>query len=70
MTAAVMRHRYIWCDYNEYNGAWNCGRMHGHGTFVWKTGERYDGEWRVCVYIICVCVYLCMCVCICVCVCV
>jgi hypothetical protein len=21
--------------------------MSGQGTFVWKTGERYDGEWKV-----------------------
>jgi hypothetical protein len=21
--------------------------MHGFGTYVWKTGQRYDGEWKV-----------------------
>lgn len=21
--------------------------MHGQGTFLWRTGERYDGEWKV-----------------------
>ena len=23
------------------------GRMDGQGTFVWSTGERYDGGWKV-----------------------
>lgn len=40
-------HRYIWVDFNEYDGEWRTGRLHGQGTFVWKTGERYDGEWKV-----------------------
>jgi hypothetical protein len=39
--------RYIWVDFNEYDGEWRSGRLHGQGTFVWKTGERYDGEWKV-----------------------
>ena len=39
--------RYIWVDFNEYDGEWCSGRLHGQGTFVWKTGERYDGEWKV-----------------------
>jgi hypothetical protein len=39
--------RYIWVDFNEYDGEWRKGRLHGQGTFVWKTGERYDGEWKV-----------------------
>lgn len=39
--------RYIWVDFNEYDGEWRAGRMSGQGTFVWKTGERYDGEWKV-----------------------
>lgn len=34
-------------DFNEYDGEWRSGRLHGQGTFVWKTGERYDGEWKV-----------------------
>ncbi len=31
----------------EYDGEWLAGRMHGHGTCVWASGERYDGTWRV-----------------------
>jgi hypothetical protein len=44
---ADRRCRYIWVDFNEYDGEWRQGRMSGQGTFVWKTGERYDGEWKV-----------------------
>jgi hypothetical protein len=43
----VLLRRYIWVDFNEYDGEWRQGRMSGQGTFVWKTGERYDGEWKV-----------------------
>jgi hypothetical protein len=45
--AAYVACRYIWVDFNEYDGEWRAGRLHGQGTFVWKTGERYDGEWKV-----------------------
>jgi hypothetical protein len=23
------------------------GKMDGQGTFIWSTGERYDGQWKV-----------------------
>jgi hypothetical protein len=28
-------------------GQWSQGAMHGQGTFVFGTGERYEGEWVV-----------------------
>jgi hypothetical protein len=47
VTCTTLNCRYIWVDFNEYDGEWRQGRMSGQGTFVWKTGERYDGEWKV-----------------------
>ena len=29
-----------------YTGQFRGGREHGHGTFVWQSGNRYKGQWR------------------------
>ena len=37
----IMRYK----DGREYKGDWLNDKMHGHGTFVWPTGERYEGDY-------------------------
>ena len=31
---------------HSYVGTWQDGRMHGEGTYFWKDGSEYDGEFR------------------------
>lgn len=29
----------------KYIGYWKSGERHGKGTYIWNSGERYEGEW-------------------------
>ena len=29
-----------------YEGDWENNKMHGLGTFTWKDGREYRGEWK------------------------
>ena len=29
-----------------YEGVWENNKMHGSGTFTWKDGREYRGEWK------------------------
>ena len=29
-----------------YTGSMREGKLHGHGTYTWANGDRYEGEWR------------------------
>lgn len=31
---------------DRYEGEMRAGKHHGHGIYLWHTGERYEGEWR------------------------
>src|SRR5262245_18841749 len=31
---------------SRYEGDLNGGRMHGYGLYVWRNGQRYDGQFR------------------------
>ena len=33
-------------DVGWYDGAFKAGKIHGHGAFLWATGEKYEGEWQ------------------------
>jgi 1-phosphatidylinositol-4-phosphate 5-kinase len=39
--------RYIFSNRDEFDGEWRGGLMAGQGTWVWHTGERYEGQWKV-----------------------
>ena len=34
-------------DGSYFTGHWKDGHMHGRGQFVWKTGQKYKGDYHI-----------------------
>ena len=44
MTEELETKRHVYQDECIYDGQWKGRRRHGKGTFTWKSGAVYEGE--------------------------